>query len=245
MGRGGLVSFSLLLLVSTLLLTLRSVTGATDPNAVSGVIAVVSFTATFASAAGASLLADAAATASLTTALRAAVGSVGGAAAAGAVVTVAALYPGSSLVAELAVAFPATATWGASSALKAALTAAPTLPAASFAASVGAGAITAIATSSVTPGPACVASTLGYACSLAVTPSLTVHWNLTVFAASPLVDELSVALVAPAFTWLSIGFPSSSGTMAPADAVIGLVGASGGLAGSYQMSGYLTSMVRF
>ena len=33
--------------------------------------------------------------------------------------------------------------------------------------------------------------------------------------------------------------------MAPADAVIGLVGASGGLAGSYQMSGYLTSMVRF
>ena len=50
--------------------------------------------------------------------------------------------------------------------------------------------------------------------------------------------------MAPAGKWLSLGFPSSSGSMAPSDAVIGWVDAVGGHVGAYKLSGYSPSMVR-
>ena len=212
-------------------------------NAVTNVITSVSFKATFPALAAATFLGDPGAVSALKSSLKAAVATLAGTAATGGAISIAALYPG-SLVAEVAVAFPPTVKWSVPTALQAYLAANPALPSAAFPASVGAAAVSGVGVSSVAPGPPCAASALGYACSLAVTPSLTLHWNLTVFAASPLVDELSVALVAPAGRWLSLGFTSRAGSMVTSDAVVGWVDATGGHVGAYKLSGYSLSAVR-
>ena len=214
-------------------------------SAVTNVITAVSFKATFPALAAASFLADSGAVSALKLALTTVVSNLTrGVTATSGAATVAALYSG-SVVAEVAIAFPPTVKWSVPTSLQAYLATNPALPASAFPASVGAASVSGAGVSSVTPGPACAASTLGYACQLAVTPALTVHWNLTVYAASQLVDELSVAVVAPAGTWVSLGFTSSAGSMVASDAVIGWVdAASGGHVGAYRLSGYSQSEVR-
>ena len=76
----------------------------------------------------------------------------------------------------------------------------------------------------------CASSSLGYACSFAVSSALTLHWTLAAATGSPLTDTLALAAEAPgAQGWVGIAFAGTPGQMAPADAVIGWV--SGGRPG--------------
>ena len=82
----------------------------------------------------------------------------------------------------------------------------------------------------------CPASTLGYACSLAASPGVVIHYSYTASSAAS-GGNLSMAavftLAGASSSWIAVSVAGSAGQMVPADAVA----SNGDAVGAYRISG--------